>query len=181
MGNLKDINWDLLKFEYEVLGTSLEDLQEKYDVSQAMMQYSAKTWVQAPVTKREALQFTKLDSLTELSEDVAAKVAEESAIVSTIKQKYLLPKYIQLENILVTKAISLASSLTNDKVNASTLSTLTNILNNLLTNNPLLTKTEAPEAEVQRPQKWEIEVVHPTIPPPSSTEATPVHNDEETL
>lgn len=177
MGRLTDIDWNLVQFKYEVLGYSIEEIQDEYQLSDAHINYISKGWKRVPAAERKHLTFTKLESLEEVTEEVKAQIAEESETLTTLKQKYLLPKFLELENAILTKAISLAQKLDADKSNVNSLQTLTSILNNLLPNNPLINK----RAEVvepgtpHSPQEWKLTIVDPTKSQ-GTEEAVPTDN-----
>jgi hypothetical protein len=39
-----DTNWELIKFQYEILGSSVEDLAAEHEVSATVLEYNAKSW-----------------------------------------------------------------------------------------------------------------------------------------
>jgi len=180
MAKLSEIDWNLLKFEFEVLGKSLEELADSYEINASIMAYQAKDWKQSPASIRESLQFTKLDSITELSEEIASQVKNEAEIISLIKQKFLLPKYVQLENILLEKSIALASSLESTTTgSASAIRTLTSTLMDLLKNNPILAPKEEEDTPHEGTRDWTVTFVD--APTTSPSEAGPVPDEEQAL
>ena len=178
MAKLRDINWDLLKFQYEVLGVPLEEIQSENDISDALLQYNSRDWNQAPLISRKNLQFTNLDSLTELTDEVIGQVQEESQITNTIKQKFLLPKYIELESILLEKSISLAKGLEAERASASALNTLTSVLTSLLKHNPILAPAnQDEESKGNQDREWKITFVGADAESPDTEETSAVSDD----
>ena len=174
MTKLTEINWDLLKFEYEINGSSLEELQEYYNISSAVMAYQAKDWKAIPAAKQSALKFPDLEDLTSLTDQVVSQVRQESETRNTIKQKFLLPKYIQLEHILVTKCIKIASSLEEDRASSSAVKTIAEVLKSLLSLNPILAPGEQIDTQSgDGAKEWKITFVDAKSTSPSEAEAVP--------
>jgi len=156
---MQDTNWELLKFKYEVLGTSLEALAEEHTVSPAVLKFNAQEWKQIPLASKESLDLDDVKSL----EDVLSKLGEETAshtkAFAILKQKFLGPKYVELETVLLHKAIEMAQGLNaSDPRGASTLKNLANVLGDLLSKNPLLMPGEAIE-DNNAAREWKITVV----------------------
>lgn len=181
MKKLSEVNWDLVKFQFEILGYSLEELQQEYEVSSAVMSYQARNWVQAPASKREQLQFTNLDSIEEMSNEVLAQITDEAIITSLIKQKHFLPKYLELENILLAKAISLAKTLQEERASVSALNTLASVLDSLLKHNPILKAQEVKnedEGGVGSPTEWKVTVVRAAAQDSGEARTVPPETEE---
>ena len=157
---MQDTNWELLKFKYEVLGTDLDQLAEEHKVSPAVLKYNAKDWKQIPLASKEPLSLNDVKSL----EDVLSKLGEETAAhtkaFAILKQKFLGPKYVELETVLLHKAIEMAQELNSqDPRGAATLKNLANILSELLAKNPLLTTNHEEELGENANREWKITVV----------------------
>jgi len=154
-----ETNWELIQFKYEVLGISLEELAREYTLSLPVLKFNSKDWKQLPLALKEPLDLKDLTSL----EDVLTKLGEETAsqtkAFGVLKQKFLGPKYVELETVLLYKAIAMAQELkASDSRGASTLRSLANVLTDLLANNPLL----APNSEIEgteNSREWKIMVV----------------------
>jgi hypothetical protein len=157
---MQDTNWELLKFKYEVLGNDLDQIAEEHQVSPAVLKYNAKDWKQIPLARKEPLNLEELKSL----EDVLSKLGEETAAhtkaFAILKQKFLGPKYVELETVLLHKAIEMAQGLSaQDPRGAATLKNLASILTELLAKNPLLTVGTAEEITDPNNREWKITVV----------------------
>lgn len=142
-------NWDILKFKYEALGVSLEAI-------------SLDTGISMPLLKRNSKDWKKL-SLVEDDENQILSVAERAAnIQSILKQKILGPKYAELEMLLLYKAIEISNNMTDsaDSSNIAALKSLTEVLNNLLANNPSLVPAKQDEGNRKPETKWEINIVN---------------------
>jgi hypothetical protein len=181
MAKLSEIDWNLLKFEYEVLGKSLEEIQAENEINPSIMAYQAKDWVQAPLSQREKLHFTNLSSVHELTEEITAQIKEQTNQQLLLKQNHLLPRYIKLENILLEKSINIASSLESSTPGAaSTLRALAKILLDLLQYNPLLSpKVDSNETSDDGSREWTVTFVD--APAKSSREAQPVPDEKEAI
>lgn len=142
-------NWDILKFKYEVLGQSLEAISMDTGLSLPLLRNNAKNWKQL--------------SLVEDDGNKAMSTAERSSrIHSVLKQNMLGPKYAELEMILLYKAIELANGLSDspDNVNVIALKNLTEVLSNLLANNPALApKRQDEPGGFISDNKWEINII----------------------
>ena len=157
---MQDTNWELLKFKYEVLGNDLDQIAEEHQVSPAVLKYNAKDWKQIPLARKEPLNLEELKSL----EDVLSKLGEETAAhtkaFAILKQKFLGPKYVELETVLLHKAIEMANGLSaQDPRGAATLKNLASILTELLAKNPLLTVGTTEEITDPNNREWKITVV----------------------
>lgn len=157
---MQDTNWELLKFKYEVLGTSLDTLAEEHQVSPAVLKYNAQDWKQIPLASKEPLSLEDVKSI----EDVLSRLGEETAAqtkaFSILKQKFLGPKYVELETVLLHKAIEMAAGLnTTDPRGAATLKNLASILTELLARNPLLSQGVEEELGDSNAREWKITVV----------------------
>ena len=158
MSHLSNIDWNLVQFQYEILGATKEELMLEYDLTESYVEYITRNWKPVPAAQRKSLQFTQLDTLEELTDDVASQIRKEAHALTTIKQKHLLPKYLELENILVNRAISLASVLEIERSSVPAISTLTNVLMTLLQNNPLYSNEDG-QIGSGEPQEWKVTVV----------------------
>jgi hypothetical protein len=180
MAKLSEINWDMVKFEFEVLGATLEDLEEKYEVAPALMKYNARNWAPCPATKQKELAFTKLEDIETLTDEIASQVKQESEIVSLVKQKFLLPKYVHLEQILLEKTITLATSLeATDRASANAIKTLASVLRDLLAHNPILAPQETELTKSDEPMEWKVTYVDARASDTEKAETVP--GEEKTV
>jgi len=156
---MSDTNWDLVKFKYEVLGITLEQLAAEYSESLAVLKFNSQTWKQIPLAKQEQINLEDISSLEDVLERLGDETATQTKAFSVLKQKFLGPKYVELETVLLHKAIEMAGLLkANDPAASKTLRSLATVLADLLQHNPML----APDAEGGgggNGNKWEISFV----------------------
>jgi hypothetical protein len=149
MENSLSTNWDILRFKYEVLGISLEALAIDTGISIPLLERNSKNWKQV--------------SLVEDDGSKVLSVAEQSSkLQSVMKSKILGPKYVELEMLLLYKAIEIANNMNDstDNSNIVALKNLTDILSNLLSQNPSLIPAKQDTGEIApTEQKWEINIV----------------------
>lgn len=142
-------NWDIIKFKYEVMGLSLEAIAVDTGLDISLLRHNAKSWKQL--------------SLVEDDGDRALTAAERaSKIQSVLKTSHLGPKYVELEMILLYKAIEISNNLTDssDNTNIIALKNLTEVLGNLLAQNPALAQVrKESEAFLPKDNKWEINII----------------------
>lgn len=143
-------NWDIIKFKYEVMGLSLEAIAVDTGLDISLLRHNAKSWKQL--------------SLVEDDGDRALTAAERaSKIHSILKTSHLGPKYVELEMILLYKAIEISNNLTDsaDNSNIVALKNLTDVLANLLAQNPALAQVRKDsEAFLPKENKWEINIIN---------------------
>jgi len=153
------INWELLKFRYEVLGTSLEEISTSTGVSMTILKYTTQDWKMLPLAEEDSLDLTDIKSLEDVLEKLGNKTSIQTRAFSILKQKFLGPKYVELETVLLYKAIEMANAIDASEVlGARTLKTLSEILNSLLERNPLLT-TDVQSEGGSESHKWEVTIV----------------------
>lgn len=144
-----ETNWDLLKFKYEVLEYTLEHLATESGLSIPLLEHAAQEWEQVPLEERKAN--------TDLEGDIRSDVVEQSRIFSLLKQKFLNPKYIELETTLLHKAIEAAGNIdTSSPGSAKTIQMLTSTLSDLLTEQRALLGDPSAGSETKT---WEINIV----------------------
>jgi len=155
---MQDVNWGLVQFKYEMLGFSLEDLAKEHSLSAAVLEYNAKNWKQIPLEQDTSIDMENIKSIEDVLIKLNLQVINQTQAFQILKQKFLGSKYIELEMILLHKTISIASNISDTDIkSAATLRTLTEILTNLIEQNPLLKSTEIPAKEEDK--TWKIEFV----------------------
>jgi hypothetical protein len=155
---MQDTNWDLIKFKYELLGASLEDLAAEHSVSLAVLQYNSKNWHQISLGQNDLVDIKDVNSIDDVLVKLSKQTLNQTQAFLILKQKFLGPKMMELENILLCKAISLASNINDkDPRAASTLKSITEVLINLIGQNPLLKSGENLSGEGDK--VWEIRIV----------------------
>jgi len=154
-----DINWELVQFKYEVLGISLKTLAQEYQISEQLIKFNAQSWKQLPLGLDKPLDLKGFKSLDEILLKLGEQTSSHTKAFAILKQKFLGPKYVELETTLLHKAIQMASELeSNDPGAARTLTSLTGVLSELLKNNPLLAPNG--EAAVEGETKeWKVTFV----------------------
>ena len=153
-----DTNWDLLKFKYEVLGASVESLAQEHQVSLPVLKFNSQNWTQIPLAKKKPLDLKGLSSLEEVLSELGNETSSQTKAFAILKQKFLGPKYVELETVLLHKAIKMASEIKeNDPRGAQTLRSLATVLSDLLTHNPLLVSGDAVEGDGTK--EWKVTFV----------------------
>ena len=136
---MPDVNWDLVKFKFEVLGIPLETLAVELQLSLPVLQFNSQSWKQIPLASKKPLDLEDLTSLEDILTKLGSETSSQTKAFAILKQKFLGPKYVELETVLLHKAISIAQEIRlDDPKAASTLNSLTAILGSLLMHNPLL-------------------------------------------
>ena len=158
---MQDINWDLVQFKYEFLGFSLESLANEYHISTAVLNYNAKNWKQISLEQGDLTSIDEIKSIDDVLTKLSKQTVSQTQAFSILKQKYLGPKFIELETILLYKAISIASNLKeNDKGSANVLKNLVDVLTNLIDQNPMLNPDDIEEGDSDK--TWEVKIIHTT-------------------
>ena len=86
---MSDTNWDLVKFKYEVLGITLEQLAAEYSESLAVLKFNSQTWKQIPLAKQEQINLEDISSLEDVLERLGDETATQTKAFSVLKQKFL--------------------------------------------------------------------------------------------
>lgn len=156
---MSDTNWELLKFKYEVLGVSLEDLAIEHGVSGPVLKFNSQTWKKLPLASDKPLDLKGVSSLEDILTKLGSETSNQTKAFAILKQKFLGPKYVELETVLLHKAIEMASELkSSDPRSAQTLRSLATVLGDLLMRNPLLTPGEG-LSEGEGTKEWKITFV----------------------
>ena len=161
---MQDINWDLVQFKYEFLGFSLASLAVEHSISTAVLDYNAKNWKQISLEQDDLIDIDEIKSIDDILGKLSKQTVSQTQAFSILKQKYLGPKFIELETILLHKAISIASNLKeNDKGSANVLKNLVDVLTSLIDQNPMLNPDDVEEGDGDK--VWEVRVIHSTDKP----------------
>jgi hypothetical protein len=156
---MQDTNWDLIKFKYEFLGASLEDLAAEHSISLTVLQYNSKNWKQISLEQGSPVDLDSIKSIEDVLVMLSKQTVNQTQAFLIIKQKFLGPKFMELETILLHKAILLASNINDKDLRAaSTLKSLTEVLVNLIGQNPLLKSGESLGGG-DGEKVWEIRIV----------------------
>lgn len=156
---MQDINWSLIKFKYEFLGFSLEDLAAEHSISLAVLQYNSKDWKQISLEQEELVDLEGIKSIEDVLVKLSKQTTNQTQAFLILKQKFLGPKFMELETVLLHKAISLASNIdSKDPRAASTLKSITEVLVNLIGQNPLLKSGEGVGGG-DGEKVWEVRIV----------------------
>jgi hypothetical protein len=156
---MQDTNWEIVKFKYEILGASLESLAEEHSLSLAVLQYNSKSWKQISLEQENLVDLEDIKSIEDVLVKLSKQTLNQSQAFLILKQKFLGPKFMELETVLLLKAISLASNINDkDPRAASTLKSLTEVLVNLVGQNPLLKSGESLGGG-DGEKVWEVRVV----------------------
>ena len=158
---MEDTNWELVQFKYEILGYSLNDLAKEHSISLPVLEFNAKNWKQIPLaTLEKPLSLDDISSLDDILIKLGDQTATRAKAFAILKQKFLGPKYVELETVLLHKAIIMASQIKdNDPLGARTLRTLATVLSDLLQQNPLLRPGDSEELSEAIGREWKVTVV----------------------
>lgn len=154
-------DWELLKFKHEILGQSLEELAKDHSLSLPVLKFNAKDWKQVPLAMENTISFEGITSLEDVISKLGDKASAQTEAFQILKQRFLGPKYIELETVLLHKTIELASGVTSqDPGAAKTLRSLASILGDLLDHNPLLSSRDRNDSEFGGGAKeWKVTFV----------------------
>jgi hypothetical protein len=156
---MSDTNWELLKFKYEVLGASIEDLAREHNVSEPVLKFNSQTWKKLPLALEKPLDLEGITSLEDILTKLGSETSSHTKAFAILKQKFLGPKYVELETVLLHKAIEMASNLSSsDSRSAQTLRSLATVLGDLLERNPLLMPGDS-LSEGDGTKEWKITFV----------------------
>lgn len=106
------IDWSLVQLQYEVFGESFDEIAKAYDTTPRMIEYAAEKrgWKRLPVA--EAVQnWTDLDKLEDVSDELIDEVQKRMKIMRTIKESALAPRYMAVETAILGKALELLQNL----------------------------------------------------------------------
>ncbi|MBR9682474.1 MAG: hypothetical protein GOV02_02260 [Candidatus Aenigmarchaeota archaeon] len=158
---MRETNWELLKFKYEVLGSSIEDLAAEHCVSKPVLEFNSRNWKKVSFGMEKPLDLEGVSSMEDILLKLGSETSSQTKAFAILKQKFLGPKYVELETVLLHKAIEMATELNSgDARAANTLRSLAVVLGDLLARNPLLTPgDEESEGEAR---EWKITVVDAT-------------------
>ena len=160
---MADVNWDMVQFKYEFLGFSLADLAVEHGISLTVLNYNAKDWNQIELDQTDLVDIGEIKSIDDVLDKLGKQTINQTQAFSIIKQKFLGPKFIELETILLHKAISIASNLDErDSRSANTLRNLVEVLTGLLAQNPLLGPKESTDGG-DGDKVWEIKIINAPV------------------
>ncbi len=152
-------NWELIKFKYEVLGISIDVLAAEHQISKPVLEFNSQSWKQLPLVQQNPINLESLTSIEEILTELGKETSSHTKAFAILKQKFLGPKYVELETVLLHKAIEIATALTiEDPRSATILRSLVTILSDLLAQNPLLVPDGA-TAEDGEAKEWIVTVV----------------------
>jgi hypothetical protein len=156
---MQETNWELLKFKYEVLGISIEDLAREHNVSLPVLKFNSQSWKKISFGIGKPLDLDGVSSMEDILLKLGSETASQTKAFAILKQKFLGPKYVELETVLLHKAIEMAAELkSNDPRSAQTLRSLATVLGDLLLHNPLLTPGDGEDGEGSG-REWTINIV----------------------
>ena len=166
---MQDINWDLVQFKYEFLGFSLDDLAREHSISKAVLDYNSKDWKAVSLEQDLSFDMSEIKTIEDILTKLNNQVINQTQAFLILKQKFLSPKFIELETTILHKAISIINLLDEkDSRSAKTLKELTEVLVGLLNQNPMLKSGGMPEGEGDK--IWEVRVVEAETKPTTASE-----------
>ena len=127
------VDWGLIQIQYETLGSTVEQLSEQFDISEAMIRYAIeeKSWKQMPICA--AVQdWRNVEQVQDIGEELITEVQDRMRIMQTVKQSTLGPKYIALETAILGKGLEVIRGIHPDNPNAANqLKAITDVLQSL--------------------------------------------------
>jgi len=155
---MDEINWELVQFKYEVLGSSLETLAQEYHLSLPVLKFNSKDWKQIPLAQQQ-LGLEDISSLEDILTKLGDQTASQAKAFAILKQKFLGPKYVELETVLLHKAVQMASAIKEgDPLGHRTLRSLATVLADLLEQNPLLRSMDDVDGN-HNSREWKVTIV----------------------
>lgn len=117
---MKQVDWGLLRIQYEIFGEEIDDLAEEYDTTPRMIEYAAEEgkWQRMPIAKAIS-EWQNIENLEEIPPDLMDQVRDRMQILFTLKQSTLNPKYIAIETAILGKAQQVIQNLSSDHPNAA--------------------------------------------------------------
>lgn len=175
---ITNINWDSVKFNYEVLGHSKEAIQEKWGISDALFEYVSRNWKRHPVSERKELNFRPTADIRELTVEAIQSVTNEVELTNLIKQRYINELSVELEHTLLAKALAISHTLPEEQASISHIRNLVGILHKIIGYNPIVNpiKTDGSEDTLPEDNTVRIEIVDADSNP---IQAKAVSNKEE--
>lgn len=156
---MNETNWELLKFKYEVLGISIEDLANEHCVSIPVLKFNSQSWKKISFGMEKPLDLQGVSSMEDILLKLGSETSSHTKAFAILKQKFLGPKYVELETVLLHKAIEMATELkSSDPRSANTLRSLAAVLGDLLARNPLLVPGDG-GVESDGSREWKITFV----------------------
>jgi hypothetical protein len=116
----QQIDWGLLKIQYEIFGETTESLADQYNTTPRMIEYAVEEgkWQHKPIAK--AIQaWEEFGSIEELPPDLLDEVQSRMQILFTLKQSTLNPRYIAIEAAILGKAQQVVRNLNPEDPNAA--------------------------------------------------------------
>ncbi len=155
------INWNSVKFSYEVLGHTKKELQEKWGITDALFEYVSRNWVRHPIADRKEINFRRTADIKELTVESIESVRNEVELTNLIKQSHLNALSVELEHTLLAKAVAIGHSLSEDADAIASIRNLLGILHKITSHNPIINpiKTETEDATTPQDNTVRIEFV----------------------
>jgi len=160
MLDTQDINWEILKFKHEVLGASLEQIAGETGISLSLLNHCAKAWKPLNLTGLKEISLEDVQSFDELIDRLRDNTYSQTEAFELLKERFLTTEYIELETLIVHKAISIVSSLVPTHQDSPRyLKSMAEVLTSLK-----VKAARQPEDDegTRRITKWEITVVDPS-------------------
>jgi hypothetical protein len=154
------INWDSVKFNYEVLGHSEKAIKEKWGISDSLFEYVSRNWKRHPVSQRKEINFRPTADINELTVESIQSVSNEVELTNLIKQRYINELSVELEHTLLVKALSISHTLPEDSSSINSIRNLVGILHKIIGYNPIVNPIKTDEGStVPQDNTVRIEIV----------------------
>ena len=117
---MKNLDWGLLKIQYEIFGETIDSLAEEYDTTPRMIQFAVDEggWEKKPLANA-ITEWQNMDNLEAIPPDLIDQVKDRMQILFTLKQSALNPRYIAIETALLGKVQQVVQNLSPDNENAA--------------------------------------------------------------
>lgn len=135
-----NVDWGLIKLQYEVFGLSEDEILEDGQVSRTQLRYAIdeQGWQQLP-TATTLQDYRDLGSVEDAGADLIDAVQDRLRTLRTIKQAVLSPRYIALETAILGKALETLNTISADQPTAAAqIKVLTEVLTQLKAQNNMV-------------------------------------------
>lgn len=135
------VDWELIKLQYEMFGSSLEEISADTAIPMARLEYAAAegNWRQTtlPVVKTDVQKIASLPT-AEARENLLEEINERIGLQNIVKTSALAPQYASAEARILRKAVELIQSIADEANGPAKLKILTDVITMLKSQNPVL-------------------------------------------
>lgn len=141
-----NVDWGLLKLQYEFFGVTVEELAEEYDTTPRMIEYAIEeqNWKRSDL----AIACQDYNGVTSVKASLLDEINNRTKLMHSLKQSALNPRYIALETALLGKCLDLLKNTpTDDPASVIPLKTISEIFKSLKEQNYGVLKPEDKKSE----------------------------------